>query len=1022
MTPISPADVTRLRTARHSTSLVLNAAPLVEVASAQINQYTFAYPLGELTVDNTSDDWLTAVQVGQAFSIGTTPGSHDIKWGVVRKTPTATTFYPNALTLGDPGHPRNLIGGIDNDLYLTVWKHRPLWGHLSAIRNKKFYKAWDVAYTDEGSNPNPMARLGLHRYAEADAVTGKASLTFSAANSYAWGSKTITGYSWDIDGGTLTGGTLTSSSLTAEFEPGWYVITCTVTDSGSKAHTGFRYLWVAGDDYTPFGASHAWEITGDDQDRGGRKVNITFTGYFDEDDFYPGQAFLLVETPLFGGEALEDADAFQHTFLGYLTEMDTEQDGYVPSVRVKIESPYHVARRLPAAPQQMAEKSSPANWTQVTSTLSNVVGAAWYIMQHHAPALLAGHDFEFNDTLKSLRKQSFAWQQDSIGQQLDALKALGQFAGLGSRSDGTLVFQISAVHLATQDERNALESKFTWNANDITSPLRRMRQLFMPVSEVRGDAFAYGGGSQATPYRSRAAGDVVSQGVGSSSFTCVVTTDQGQDGLNILTGHQYAQEVAEVPTFETELSGNLDIADPTATNVWHTFAIPTVFDPFEQQWVSRALPLRVRRRWEMTQYGLVKDVTIEWQPDFFGQPGVTVPIERGAAGSQVQRPVKYEPKIERAFALPWDASGNAARTFNFHSDIPAWGLLSETIAGSVNEVTLDYDSDFFTTGLGALGAWLVTTEGTTLRIYYVTDVRAPLPAPVLLATFTMADSTVTTSARIASSRTTPGFVVAAWRSRTGTRVVRSTDAGINWGSAITVGDTASDADADNADIGLAVDGVNQLVTARDTDGDYYLYLATSTGGSFAKVTGSPASSAPYPMIVVDGQGRAYCRTIEAEGGADIEVTFDTGGWTSYTVNVGTEEAYGNPGDCVRVTSALGNGGTINVCIDFGGTYSIRRIEVDCYIKWDGTTTPSTLRWLTVQGKGSGGCAGTLVFNNSEITNLALVASEEWEVVTNEPTTPNSCQSLTVSFNTQTGTYGGANVYDTRIDNIRIYFE
>jgi hypothetical protein len=70
----SVADQARLRGNNHTIRPVWNAVPLVTVATAQINQASFAYPLAVVTVDNTSADWLTKVKSNMAFSIGTSPG------------------------------------------------------------------------------------------------------------------------------------------------------------------------------------------------------------------------------------------------------------------------------------------------------------------------------------------------------------------------------------------------------------------------------------------------------------------------------------------------------------------------------------------------------------------------------------------------------------------------------------------------------------------------------------------------------------------------------------------------------------------------------------------------------------------------------------------------------------------------------------------------------------------------------------------------------------------------------------
>jgi hypothetical protein len=217
------------------------------------------------------------------------------------------------------------------------------------------------------------------------------------------------------------------------------------------------------------------------------------------------------------------------------------------------------------------------------------------------------------------------------------------------------------------------------------------------------------------------------------------------------------------------------------------------------------------------------------------------------------------------FVVAWDESGNIARTFNYLSPAPTWESIKGSMSGAVNDAAYNWQSAYITSGYvsGALGMYVVTASGTTLRVYYSSDVRAVSVSWTLQATFTMSDSTVISEARIASSKTQAGFAIVAWKDRTGTRIARTTD-GSTWGSAVQVGSAITDsAGNDNKPIGLAVDGVKQLVTAPDNTGKYFLYLATSTGGSFSKMTGSTASDEPYPAVTIDSLGKAYVGVLEA---------------------------------------------------------------------------------------------------------------------------------------------------------------
>ncbi len=658
ITNISTADAALLRTHQaHQYRLRLNAVPKVIVATAQINQASFTYPIASLTIDNTWN-W-SAAKVGQAFWIGTEPGTYDVTAGVVKAVPTSTTLYMDAKSLGDPGYASYIHNGLSDNLYITILKHRPLWGMLSSIRSGVFYKQWDVAYSDEGSNLNPLARIGRHRAAEANA-SGLATLTFTA-NPATWGAKTITGHSWNLDGGALVGGSLTGTTVTVEFAPGFYVIEYTVTDSGSKSQTAFRYLWVNpyGDTGThaSFGSRFRCEINRDSQDVQGRDLELTVSGTLTQDDVFPGQAFLLTEDALYGGQRLADDDSRIHTYIGYIPEVRPLRQKVQRSVGLKLQSPLKAASSVPTAPQLVQEVSTPTNWAQATSTLTNPVGGIWYVLKHHAPTFLAAHDFEFVASLLLYREQSLKFQQDDLLGQLTAFDETMP-GTLGCRSDGTMVLTPSPMHMNNAD-RNALPTKFTWDGGDVNGEqgLDYPYSFPLKVGQVKAFAFAYDGGLESRPYASLAPGKAQAQGKGKPQVSFTVPYSDAlteQSRLNELSGHQFALENAPLPELGFTVDRNLDIAEPADRHVWHLLNIPAELDPygigFEGQ---RCLPTRVSRTWRRGKNGtLLKSVRVEFQLETYGQPGVTIPVEKEGwqdwvtDGWSDQLDVPFDPKTE----------------------------------------------------------------------------------------------------------------------------------------------------------------------------------------------------------------------------------------------------------------------------------------------------------------------------------------------------------------------------------------
>lgn len=967
--PISAPDVTRLRSAKHRIELVLNAVPLIPGGggfSAQINQSTFSYPLGQLTVDNAVSITSSSL-IGQAISIGTNSADpRGVTWGVIRKIINSTTLAIDAKSLGDSGYAQDIRQQLADNQYIKIYSHRPPWGLLSRISGSAFFKQFDIAYTDQGSSPAPVAVIGPHRQAFVNTSTNKAQLAFDATRSFAWGSKTITGYSWSLNGGTLISGSLTGSTLTGEFNPGFYIISCTVTDSASKTHTAYRYVFIntrtgkiadRGSTSTslPYGYLRPWEITSDRQDRTGRTIGLTIYGNLTPStnnytftapvtELYPGQGFLITEYAYYNDEALADESVHVSSFFGYISDADIAYNKGVPSTSIVLHSPMELANKLPAATQLMTEVTSPTNWTQVTNALSNPAGAAWYILQHHAPNLLTMHDFIVPAEVKTLRKQSFVFQSDNIGGQLDQLEEL-MLGNIGCRSDGSIVLSQSPMYM-DNTARNALENKYSWTEADVRPPLNYPRKFQVPVGQSTGYAFSFNGGAVATPYASLAPGKSQGQGPGKVEKTFIVRQSEGQTRVNEVTGHILAEEARVTDSFTTDANRNIDIVEPCDLNVWHTMVIPVTYDPMRIGWSNkRVIPISVSRQYPKMEGGISKRISHEWQPESFGFPGITIPVERGGAETQTlddgtiidTRP-PYDPVFANAYALAWNGV-TLGRTSDFNSSAPHWENINVDLIGNVNDVALDFGSEYLFYGVGALGAWVVTTSTTNLRVYYTPNLRTVLPVWTLQKTYTMADTTVSSAARIASSKTAQDSVIVAWKDGTGTQYGRTTNGGASWSSAAYV-DTSitDDVSNNNAEIGLCVDGTIQLVTAADGTGGYYLYIASTFAGSFAKITGSPTSAHPFPFVTVDASGRAFTRAIR---GTMYLVTFDLGGYT-YGMNQ-------NSGTAVLGTGLSGNGAKLVVTppvtnfmaagFDLPANQTIPTgtiMSFDWKIKWTGT--------------------------------------------------------------------------------------
>lgn len=949
---ISTDDRNRYRGGLHATGAILNRVPKIVLATMQINQSAFTYPIAQLTVDNIES--FGTFKPGHLVLIGTTPGAWDVTTGVISKPPTESTLYIDAKSQGDPGWRRSIITPLADNQYITILKFRPAQGLLSSIRNGVFYKRWDIPYTGQGSNPDPVPVMG--EWLQAWAIDGVATVSLNASASWAWGNRGIASNLWNLDGGSVNAGALDDAALTADFEPGFYELEHTVTDGVGKSRTGYRYLWVNDRDplseFAPFSWRNPCSITDDKQEVNGREIGISFNGNLGVfDELFPGQGFLLSETPKFRGESL-DGDSFVGCFVGYATDGNKTTSFKKRKTDLTITSPLRMADFIPTATQEINEAENPSSWAEVGRVLSNPVGAVWYVAAHHSPYLIDGHDFTYAPELLLLRRQTFQFRSTNIGGQIKTIAEM--MKGLiGQKSNGRLRMVRSPMSMSLTD-RNALPTLWEWLPRDIVGTFNRAFMLRMETSQVNGYAFAFDG-SQSIPYQSLAPGFVRAQADGVDSITpFIVRTDEGQQRVNDVAGHEFAEKNG-LPRFNIVANRNLDFCEPCDADLWHTFNVPAKYDSEGYGWINeRAIVTRVTRTWNYDS-NVTKSIQIEFQPESYGVPGVTIPVDRGGANNWWE--TDWNPGLfdyyqdnmpdlglDLPVMLAINSDGLLGRTFTFTERQVSWERLTVP-AGQVVSFSLRWDSPYFSDPEQALGFYILTNDNGSLHVYTLVNALSPVPAyEEFINSPLTAGSGFAGKAKIKSSRTVDGFILIAWRNQTGVLYSRSTVANPALSAPAHAGSAVTDIDHTIDPLGMDLNGDYQALTAPNGSTDlngvqsYSLFVATGEG-AFSEVSGNPLtdSTAYLGAVTVSEPDRVYVGFTIPEPPTPPPalgvVTFDAGGQTGYSLISGSIIAgVGRPDNCVyspnNVNGAAGNVGVSINCTFPDSKYVITDIEYD----------------------------------------------------------------------------------------------
>lgn len=887
MTVISALDRDKAKNAKQITlDAVLNVVPLTEFASATVREAPASYPITGIAVEDTSADW-NDIEVGMLFSVEREDGTI-ITWGVVRLPIIPSAIYIDAKSRGDGGYARDIYYEIEDGDTVRVYDVFPAWGLLSRATAQDVYKLWDVTYRGQGSRPEPVCNMGTHQQAYVDPLSGDASFTLDAGQSFDWfnGTSGITAYAWVLPSGmSVASGSTSSASLTVTAPPGVYRVSCTVTSSTGRTTTGHRWLFANvrtddGSEGVSFGTKYGVSVpSADQQNVQGREVSFECN----EDArnaLYPGAMCVFTVRTYFDGEELSIG---AKTFVGYLNEMTSEATFRERSGTVKFSAPLRYARALPTATQLIQEVPNPIEWTDVVFGLSQPAFYVYYALRYHT-TLMSLHDYQYDTGLLQLRRRVLGLSQTNVAGQLEFIGQVMR-GFVGCQSDGTLTARMLG-DLMENTERNALDEKFTWDEQDIAEPLSVNPTLRPTIAQIILDGISYSGGQFPDTYRAIAPGYAAGQGQGMDDAPdIIVTANEGQDRVERIAGHLFARENNPLQSLNLPLAYPLDILEP-ADNDWHILNVPAnkylTFTPnrFGVSWnaTTRFTPNSVTRQWRRVRGALVLSISVDARITTFGQKGEFLPIDAGD-GWNWQSPEgwvsdnrnvynqdtpEFDVGTGYATLVAWNSYGELAVTENALDERVNWrsarGNAPDNLPGEVLDAVWDY-------AVASASVYALTKANpTTLQVYRCADITAPTWIQQG-ADITVTSASFTGKARIRCSDT---LIAVAWLSTDGIRVRRK---GASWQSDVLVGSAFTDVEASASELDLAVDGNVVHIAGAVATGEYALFTATGQSGSFSQVPNIPANTQRAPTIIQHRSGLSgdrYVTLYRSTNQADVQ--------------------------------------------------------------------------------------------------------------------------------------------------------
>lgn len=500
MATLSAGDQTNLREKKHSSKFYFSALQPATLLSARVNNGSIARGDRSVAYDTGSSSDFSAIEAGQTLWVGTTAGSNDV--GKVRIKSISGTATSGTITVDE--------NGLDwgDDLHLTILHNYEPWAIPPRIDSGIFYKFYNITYSNQNSQPNPVAIAGPHQAGFLSG--GSLILNVPVGDSYAVASgatistKVVTvSPSAGSSVGAEAGGVIPITYTTA----GDRWVKTVVTDSNGKTQTTYRVHFVYDANNLPYADFSVGNLSGDWQS-GGWSFDVTISGDAALSDFPDGTVVLLWREG-----RIDDVESYVNVWTtgdnvvcsGYLQRdnaTDSLESG-AGEVSFSVRTPQAVlGNRTEMGPISIEAVSSPATWYQYASWLT-VGRAVHHHLKWHSTVLEVVDIYGLLDN--TLGTDVVEVSEDSLLARVNGLaNNRGIFAKLVSDRLGRLHL-VEDTQMFNETNRDAEDTVFSIVQQDLGGEVNIARQPEKSAALAFTDGFSFDGSTN-TPFISISGG------------------------------------------------------------------------------------------------------------------------------------------------------------------------------------------------------------------------------------------------------------------------------------------------------------------------------------------------------------------------------------------------------------------------------------------------------------------------------------------------------------------------------------
>jgi len=569
MTVLTPTQLTTVRdTNGQYTNLYLTKFEPRILMQAQINDANIVKGAQVITFNNVITGSYTNLAAGQSVYIGSSQGGNDI--GRVRlRSVTSTTltvavddaiFYANGqyITVRE---------------FYEIWPVFPFASLNTGTLVPTIYKDWDITYSDQNVNFDPIIIMGPDFAGFYDTLTGNAfygsNIFFSATGSYTVDGSTISSYSWNFPTAcTITGSTSGTPGNVQFTAPGMYVVRCAVTASNGKTAVSYRHIALLNRHFGPIDSSVTssyeeiadWEFGQISTDHiNGAIANISVRNRADE--FKDGDLVIIFREDYYSN-MLQSFGGYPGRenilFVGYVDKADTTYDTFISKTDFILKgSAAYLQNKEMFSVQIQDTQGTPSDWRYIKNT--TIQKALIHYVRWHS-TLLNVKDFNklTNTSQGDYHEDVILFQKGEILSNLTSFMQGKLFGFISSDRQGEFFTEIDLQMIVTGSRPASI---MTFQEGDWLGDTKISEIVEQPVSNVLLGGVAYDPTTTyyitGVPLLSRAPGQWQTYVGKSQNVSGITLSSLGQTEINQISGLYYAKVNNESPDLQLDLSYNM---------------------------------------------------------------------------------------------------------------------------------------------------------------------------------------------------------------------------------------------------------------------------------------------------------------------------------------------------------------------------------------------------------------------------------------------------------------------------------